>query len=225
MLDALLDLVLPRTCAGCPTSGTSLCAVCRDLLAGPALGWVRPTPSPSGLPRVAALLAYEGPAQRLLLSHKEKGRLFLTAPLGRALATAVLVHDLGQQSVRLCPVPSAQAAVRQRGHDHAQRLAHAAAAELRARGVPAAAARLLRPARRVADQSGLSAQQRAVNLAGALAGVGPVQGRVVVVDDVMTTGATLVEAVRALEAAGHPVLGAAVIAATTRRTVPIRSHP
>lgn len=210
MLAALLDLVLPRVCSGCGAEGTPLCAPCRALLAAEPLGPVRPTPCPAGLPEVAALSSYEGPVQRLLLAHKEKGRLGLTRPLARGLAAAVRSHGLG--AVVLCPVPSSAAAVRQRGHDHAMRLAKATAREL---GVEAR--RLLVPARVVADQSGLSSSERAANLRGALRGTGSPGLPVVVVDDVMTTGATLVEAARALAAQGHLVAGAAVVAATRRR--------
>lgn len=227
LLDALLDLVLPRACTGCDLEGPALCPGCAATLRAPALGLVRPTPVPPGLPPVAAFLPYEGLAQRLLLAHKERGRLHLTTPLGGALAQAVLVL-LGRpglppalpDGLLLCPVPSSRSAVRARGHDHAGRLASAAARSLVAQGVPASSARLLRPVRAVADQAGLSSEQRTANLRGALSAV-PGRGRaVVVVDDVMTTGATLVEAARALSAAGHQVLGAAVVAATTRRRPP-----
>lgn len=210
VLTALLDLVLPRTCSGCDSPGAALCQGCRSVLAAPPRGAVRPTPCPPGLPPVAAHAAYDGPVQRLLLAHKERGQLGLTRPLGLALAGAV--RALGDGTVVLCPVPSSPRAVRQRGHDHAMRLARTAAAAL---GVPAA--RLLFPARAVADQSGLTTGQRAQNLAGALRGAGVPGLPVVVVDDVMTTGATLVEAARALRAHGHPVVGAAVVAATERR--------
>ncbi len=224
MLTTLLDLVLPRTCPGCRAPGSGLCHACRELLDGPALGLVRPRPCPPGLPPLSALLEYGGPVQRLLLAHKERGRLQLTAPLGRALATAVQVH--GRDPVVLCPVPSSPKAVRQRGQDHAMRLARAGAVALRSRGVDAIAARLLVPARQVADQSGLSSAERAANLHGALRATGVPRGRVVIVDDVVTTGATLVEAARALTAFGHLVGGASVIAATARRpTSPIRLTP
>lgn len=221
MLTVLLDLVLPRNCAGCGAPGPGLCSSCRMLLSGPALGLVQPDPCPPGLPPLAALSTYEGPVQRLLLSHKEKGRLQLTAPLGQGLAVAVLVHGLGP--VVLCPVPSSPRAVRERGHDHAWRLARAAA---RALGPDVSCRRLLQPNRVVADQSGLTSSQRTANLRGALRATGEPQRRVVVVDDVVTTGATLVEATRALRAAGHEVVAAAAVAATPRRRVsPRRASP
>jgi predicted amidophosphoribosyltransferase len=106
------------------------------------------------------------------------------------------------------------------------RVTRHAAALLRRAGSPVLVARLLRPARRVEDQAGLGAEQRASNLAGSMrcpaGGAAGVRRRrpaasLVVVDDVLTTGSTAREAQRALEAAGLPVAGIAAIAATRRR--------
>jgi predicted amidophosphoribosyltransferase len=108
--------------------------------------------------------------------------------------------------VLLVPVPSAGGAVRARGHDPARRIALAAAGELRRTGTRARVLAVLRQKRAVADQSGLNSRQRLDNLAGALAvapgGAGLLGGgRVVLVDDLMTTGASLTEAARAVRAA------------------------
>ncbi|MFE7274031.1 ComF family protein [Streptomyces sp. NPDC057623] len=109
--------------------------------------------------------------------------------------------------VLLVPVPSGRGAVRARGHDPARRIALAAASELRRAGTPVRVLAVLRQGHGVADQSGLNSRQRLDNLAGALtvargggrllAGGGPV----VLVDDLMTTGASLAEAARAVRAA------------------------
>jgi hypothetical protein len=108
--------------------------------------------------------------------------------------------------VLLVPVPSARGAVRARGHDPARRIALAAAGALRRSGVPARVAAVLRQRRAVADQSGLGSRQRLENLAGALqvaaGGAGLLgDGPVVLVDDLITTGASLTEAARAVTAA------------------------
>jgi predicted amidophosphoribosyltransferase len=213
VLDALLDLVLPRACAGCGARGTALCDGCRAVLAAPPLGPWRPDPCPPGLPRVHALAGYDGPLKRLLLTHKERGGLRLSAPLGEALAR-VVTPLLGPAPVVLSPVPSARAAVRARGYDHALRLARVAA---RATGGGVVARHLLAPARHVADQAGLSAHERAANQRLAMRALAVVPCRVVLVDDLVTTGATLEEAARALSVHGHVVVGAAVLGATRRR--------
>lgn len=210
LLGDLVDLVLPRCCAGCATPAALLCPDCRLLLAGPPLGRTAPDPCPPGFPRTVAGGAYDGSLRAALLAHKERGRLGLAAPLGALLSRAVA--GLDAPDAVLVPVPSSRRAVRQRGHDHALRLARAAAGP----GRPVAP--LLRQQRAVVDSSGLSTADRAANLDGALSAVRRLDGRpVVVVDDVLTTGATLVEAARALRAAGALVRGAAVVAATQRR--------
>ncbi|WP_411573930.1 ComF family protein [Streptomyces fradiae] len=114
---------------------------------------------------------------------------------------------MGALPLALVPVPSARRSVRARGHDAVRRVAVAAARELRRTGIEARVVPVLRQRRVVADQAGLDARQRYANLAGALevvpGGARLLAGaRVVLVDDLMTTGATLNEAARALCEAG-----------------------
>jgi predicted amidophosphoribosyltransferase len=207
VLADLLDLVLPRDCAGCALPGRTLCARCAAAVSAAPLGHL---PPPAGVPALVAAAAYDGVVRSLLLAHKERGRLALAGPLGRALAGAAVVHGAGAV---LVPVPSSRASVRARGHDHARRLAAVAGRRLGVRTAP-----VLVQSRHVDDQAGLDAAARSTNLAGALVARRRLDGLdVVVVDDVVTTGATLAEAARALSAAGASVRGAAVVAATVLR--------
>ncbi|MFE9096484.1 ComF family protein [Streptomyces sp. NPDC007264] len=217
----LTDLVLPAACGGCGRPRTVLCPECRAALHATAPRRVRPAPEPAGLPAVHAAAPYEGAVRSVLLAHKERGALTLVRPLGTALAGAVRA-GLGEAAadgtgagrtpvpfprpVLLVPVPSSRRAVRARGHDPTRRIALAAAGGLRRAGTAARVAAVLRQRRAVADQSGLDSGQRFANLAGALevaAGCAPLLagGRVVLVDDLMTTGASLAEAARAVRAA------------------------
>jgi predicted amidophosphoribosyltransferase len=224
LLAALADLVLPRTCAGCGLPGAVLCRPCARLLARPHLA--TPRRFPVGFPPTVAAGAYAGPVRPAVVAFKERGRAELARPLGVALALAVVgvLAGLPEPAGRplLVPVPSSAAALRERGRDHVRELTRRAVAELTAAGLPVTEARLLRRRGRIRDSAGLSAAQRRANLAGTFALVGAVpRGPIVLVDDVVTSGATLTEAAAVLTAARRPgdtpVL-AAVVAATPRRT-------
>ncbi|MCF2533921.1 ComF family protein [Yinghuangia soli] len=221
------DLVLPARCAGCGGPGTAVCPACRAHLRQQPRE-VRPDPVPAGLPAVFAAAPYEGPVRAVLIAHKEYGAHAATGPLGAALAAAVRAAlpaagaDRGRGPL-LVPVPSGRRAVRARGRDTTRALARQAASVLRAQGIRAAVAPALRHTRPVADQAGLPARERAVNVTGALrvsCRLAPLfRGiSVVIVDDLVTTGASLAEAARAVAAAGGRVSGAAVVAATPRRS-------
>jgi predicted amidophosphoribosyltransferase len=235
---AALDLALPAECAGCGLLPGLLCRRCGLALAEPARpAW--PQPSPPGLPPPWAVADYDGAVRAALLAHKEQGRAALARPLGAALATAVraalaAAPPDGQSAgggVVLVPMPSRRGAVRERGRDPTLAIARAAARSLRAEGRDVSVRPVLRMAGSVQDQSGLDAHARAANLQGAVLmadrpGVALARQcnrhgtRVVLVDDIVTTGASLAAAAATLRGSGIDVVGAALVAATRRRTTP-----
>ena len=223
--DAASDLLLGGRCAGCDEPGRRLCPDCAAVcVARPTEAW--PDPIPVGLVAPAPVLpvtgaTYEGRIRELIVAAKEHGRFGLVRPLGRMLAAPVesAIERLSLTSCALVPMPSARAVVRSRGHDAVLGFARVAARRLRRRGHDVTVCAVLRSARPVRDQSGLTADERAANLSGALrAGRGlPRTLPLVVVDDVITTGASAAEAVRALRSAGGDPVAVATVAATPRR--------
>jgi predicted amidophosphoribosyltransferase len=226
-LRALALLAVPVECGGCALPDTALCPGCRQRLTAPAVGVAVAVPAP-----VYACVPYAGPVSRAVVAWKDRGRLDLTAPLAGTLARAVLATldaapapagaaRLGL--VLLVPVPSSAGARRARGADVAALLAARTAREVRVAGGAVRVARVLRQRRRVVDQAGLGAGARARNVSGAFAvrrGLGrrlPRGALVVVVDDVVTTGASAAEACRVLAAEGAVVLGVAAVAWTPLR--------
>jgi predicted amidophosphoribosyltransferase len=161
---------------------------------------------------VRAAMPYDAAGSAVVRAWKLGGRRDLTATLGGLVADAV-AHASPRQGrgVVLVPVPVRPASRRRRGEDLVARLAlHAARALPGACVVPA-----LRWSRRVGEQVGLDPAQRARNMAASMVAEALPTGEVWVLDDVLTTGATLGEALRALQCRGardlRPVALAAVV--------------
>ncbi len=226
IIDDLLDLATGSSCVGCARPGRLLCGPCgADLPRAAFTAWPTPTPAGLAVPWVAA--SYDGVVRDLVVGHKERRQLALAAPLGRLLATAVEAAAVGPPGpLVLVPVPSRPGAARRRGYAPTETLVRVAARLLRASGADTVVADLLVSRRGVEDQAGLGADDRSVNLSEtmhcpsrrlrALAVRRPA-ARLVVCDDVVTTGSTAREAQRALEAVGLPVSAIAAVAATPRR--------
>ena len=221
--DVFADLVLGGSCVGCGHPGRPLCRPCSATLprrAHPC--W--PTPAPAGMVTPWSAAAYEGLPRSMVLAHKERRVLALRRPLAGLLAAGAAAAARGEGPVVLVPVPSRPGAARARGHDPTDGLTRDAARLLRRQGYDASRGRLLVSRGGVADQAGLDAHARAANLTGSMfcptARLRRLVGRrvrVVVCDDVLTTGATAREAQRALEAVGLEVSGIATVAATRLR--------
>lgn len=217
------DLVTsPQPCPGCANADPGpgwACERCLAELSG--LAPLRASPGLAGAPPCLAAGGYRGPLRGCLLAFKERGRRDLAEPLSRLLAG--LVGDLGAAPVLLCPIPATRAARCARGFDHVNLLCRLARARLPGCRVVPALRALPRP-----DSVTLTVAQResaAIRSLRVVAGgvrrvsrrlVRFPQTRVLLVDDVVTSGATLVAAARVLRSAGITVDAAVTIAATVR---------
>ena len=218
VLAALVDLVLPASCAGCGRPRAPLCRGCgvrlvAELAVSGPPGTHVPVPRPPGFPRTVAAGVHEGLLAALVVAFKDHDRADLAPVLGAVLAGAVALAA-PRGTVALVPVPSARAAVRRRGRRPTEELASVAAGLL---GPRVSVRPVLRHGRAPDDQAGLGRAARLRNLdhSMTLRGAAPGTASVVLVDDVVTSGATLVEAARALAPLGIP-LGAAVVGARHR---------
>jgi ComF family protein len=200
LLDALAVLS-PVDCAGCGSPDRALCERCRVQL--------QPAVTPRTLPdgsMVFTALRYEGVARTALLAFKEGGRTDIARTLGTSLSAAL--ERAAEPQAEFVAVPSGRSARRRRGYDPVAVLCRKA-------GVTPSS--VLRMTRSTPSQKTLGAAGRAHNLHESMSARGALHGRrFILVDDVVTTGASLTEAARAVHAAGGEVVGRAALAFTPR---------
>ena len=198
----LLDLLLPAECVVCSSDEDDLCAACCASVAGV------PVVEHLGELRLVTSGAKPDQVVRILRRLKDRGQTRLARPLGLWLEIAITEATAGlglpAREVALVVPPSPWSSWRKRGF-------HPVPLMLRRAGLVALP--VLTNGHSRFDQRKLTAQQRALNLAGVFRSRIPLSGiRVLVVDDVVTTGSTILEARRALEAAGAVVVGAVALA-------------
>ncbi|APX34688.1 amidophosphoribosyltransferase [Brachybacterium sp. P6-10-X1] len=228
------SLVAPRRCP-CGRDGAWLCPQCTQMLTARPMrvetccdalqeltaARIRPelregVALPAGVDHapvlpVLALGEYTGALQHLVLAWKNGGMAHLGARLAPALAPAVTTLAVagGVRRPHLVPVPSRRSARLRRGEDHTAELVHALGRSGAGRALP------LRAVPTTA-QEGRGARQRRTRRirlsGGTVRRAGAAGARVVILDDVVTTGATLRGMHDALTQAGMQVLGAVVVA-------------
>ncbi|WP_423734807.1 ComF family protein [Bifidobacterium felsineum] len=217
------DVLFPRGCAGCDAPDAVLCEQCAGrfdqcrhrALESAGNGADSETPV-----SVWSAAAYQSVARHAILAWKDHDDVELDAVFGS------IMHTLGRRSplVPLCagrtvmvvPAPSSPSSMRRRGRWHTLPLAEAVAVGLRERGIDAVAAPML-----VSTASGgrsvqqISSAQRAQRIGGHIAvarGMICQGNAVILVDDIITTGSTLRQCVRACRQSGAQVLGALTLA-------------
>ncbi len=208
---ALLDLFYPPRCAGCGQFGVVLCAACQARIAAP------PSPAcrrcghpglsddlcaacqtaPSALDGIASAAIFAPPLRAAIHDLKYNNNRSLAEPLGRHMAAAWRRRDLSADC--LIPVPLHPRRQAERGYNQSALLARVLAREIES----ALDERVLARQRATQHQVGLGRAQRQLNVAGAFTCRGNLAGqRIVIIDDVCTTGATLEACAEALRASG-----------------------
>ena len=207
----MFDLVLPRECGGCGAPSTRWCPACAmELTVKPDQPHLITPRADPGVP-VLSLGRYAAARREAIVAVKEYGRADLIAPLADALQAGIdqlLAWGVVDTPMTVVPAPTRRSAARRRGGDPVTRIARAATATRS--GVDVLEA--LRMRALVRDSVGLSGADRQRNIAGHVRLTKPVTGTVLVVDDIVTTGATAAESVRVLHIAGAQVAGVLAIA-------------
>lgn len=219
----LFDLLVPVRCAACATGETLLCSPCRAALrrlcpplcgrCGSPTMWPVDRCSECQGRRLAfrtarAGIAYEGPARRLVSAWKERGVRRLDRLLAGVVAEVVARPDVDA----ITYVPGDRDRTLWRGLNSAQALAVALAARWELPLVEP-----LARTRRVGRQRGLSRKARRTNVRGAFLAASPVPSRIVLVDDVYTTGATVGAAATELRRAGARAIDVVTLARVVRQ--------
>jgi len=237
----IADVVFPRDCVGCgtplrpasrgefcagclaslPWMPEPVCAVCGEGFKVPSPGdadrfagrvCVRCREDPPPFIRARAAFAYQGAIRHAVQALKFRGRRAAGGALGRLMVEGLdRAGEIPQGIAMIAPVPLHRSRLRQRGYNQAALVAEPLAAAL---GLPLEEDVLVRE-RPTPPQVGLDRRERVLNLAGAFAVTAPgrVGGkRVLVVDDVLTTGATVSACAGALVKAGAQEVRVAAVA-------------
>jgi predicted amidophosphoribosyltransferase len=211
-LYSLNQLIFPSRCISCRQLGPSLCRECKRSWS-PQEIFTRTSRTPNLA--VYSAITYSEIAARVILAAKESHIKSADILVADAISHSLALWLKTEWIDTLIPIPSRKSAARKRGRQFIEEIARTVAGPI---GIEVATP--LQHSRLVRDQSGLGHEERWNNLKGALVVDGNQEGlgRALLVDDLVTTGATLNEAARALKYAGIEVIGAvtAAVAQTVR---------
>lgn len=232
MLAGALDLLFPRLCAGCGGPGWPFCEPCLRRVAlleppgcsrcGRPFEWDVdrcPECPPAPIAWARAPFLYEGPVRRALMGLKFGGHRSLASALAPWMERALRSAPRSADDTCLTWVPLGRRRRRDRGYDQAEALARAVALLTRH---PVRA--LLRRPVETAPQARRSGRERRQGLDAVFSVAAPPPARVVLVDDVLTSGATGAACARILIRAGAVEVGVLTAARSLRGPVPARCH-
>jgi ComF family protein len=233
MLGPLLDALFPRRCLGCGRREWPFCDACLPAIAVPSPPWCdrcgRPFEvpvarcrdcAPEDIAWARSAYLYEGPIRRALMGLKFGGIRSAAAALSGAMATALDATRVpGRPPVAVTWVPLGKRRKRARGYDQAQVLAERVAGTL---DLPCV--RLLARVVETPPQARRSALDRASALRGAFRPARTSPAAVLLVDDVLTTGATAAECACVLRAGGAEEVGLLTAARSLGGPVPARCY-
>jgi len=205
----VLALLAPQRCGACGIEGALLCTECRDELGLTRGGHVEMGAAPLGCVAGAWIGPYEGGLGEVARVLKFHGVPALAEPLGLGLQRAIraVQQEIGGDAT-LVPIPTDPARLRDRGFDHAALIASAAA-----RALPCALAPLLERTRAVPalHTLGRAERRRVMDRVFAVRAGVELPQRVILVDDIWTSGATFEAAAATLQAAGCEAIGVVAI--------------
>jgi len=199
-IKSLQEIIFPARCLGCAALGLEICSQCRkEWRPHVYRQWI----STNLTFPVYSAIVYSSVASRILLASKERNLKSADTLISKALSHALtyFLKEIGGDF--FVPVPSRTSATRLRGRKFV-----ASHTEFLSESTGLAMYDNLIHTRRVVDQSSLDAKARQKNLQGSLKSLSFISGEAIIIDDLVTTGATLQESARALQVTGVSVAGA-----------------
>ena len=199
-IHSLKELIYPNICLCCGKTGVKICHNCSKY-------WLaNPNKSKVENNCLFFVTTYDETTSPIILAAKESGNRESVKLIARSITNSIsfAILNLGiAQPINLVSIPSQLSAIRRRGRDHIKDLVQEVITQLNKQNIDAAYLPILKPIKKIKDQSDLNGLQRKENMSHAfIVKTSPIsQSAVIVIDDLVTTGASILEGVRALSEA------------------------
>jgi len=196
-IHSLKELIYPNICLCCSKTGAKICHNCSKY-------WLaNPNKSKVENNCLFFVTVYDETTSPIILAAKESGNREAVKLIARSITSSIsfAILNLGiSQPINLVTVPSQLSAIRRRGRDHIKDLVQEVIIQLNQQNIDAIYLPILKPIKKIKDQSDLNGLQRKENMSHAfiVKSSSISQSAVILIDDLVTTGASIQEGVRAL---------------------------